>query len=741
MKKIFSIAAAIAILFGAASCQKEITPGMEGDSKVTFSIEIPEDVATKTDMSDGTTVDDLAYEVYVGNEVMYEGYVGLSGTRQFSLELNLVTGQTYDLLFWAQKSPKNENGDIDHNYYYNTDNLKNVHANYWNERKFANDENRDAFYGARIGFKATGIATSETVKLYRPFAQINFGSSPNDWKKAQPFIKNNGLKSQVVMTNIPTNFNVYEGDVTSSRSTVIFDYALCPASETAYNNNHIRYNNSDYGWISMNYIFASKSESAMDKVTASFIHDKNDENSPLEKEVINVPYKQNYRTNILGEIFTGGNKFTVVIEPGFANDPIENYPDYILAEPIFFAFENGGTVTLTEDVTLPSNIRTNKDVTINLNGHTINYRAYNGESESLIMARIENGGRFTINGPGAINSNGYIASANEGAKIFVNGGDFKAYTTTFQSNGGEVYLLGGTYEENSVPAEPTYLVNYIDSQVGKGTISISGGTFKGFNPSDNNAENPQVDFTAIGYQTVDNQDGTYTVSAKPHSSIDLEDFTTYNIASTIKASGINDGGSLNTYNAIINADFTSTSSQYIIDVQTGGIIKDVTINGSNKRNADGKVQRGIYLSNITQSVVINGVNIYDVAYPINTGSGINSDKKITVRASNLEGWTSIASFNEAYFDGVNFRIGDYFTDFDDPSWNGCLRVGTTTILNDCKFEKGFYISLETLPEGGTLTFKNCKVRGTDIILTAENVAEYLNETAEGTLAKIIFENN
>ena len=708
---------------------------MEGDSKVTFSVEIPEDVATKADMSDGTTVDELAYEVYVGEEVMYEGYVGLSGTRQFSLELNLVTGQTYDLLFWAQKKGPNN----DHNYYYNTNSLKNVHAHYWDGRKDANDENRDAFYGARIGFKANGIATSETVKLYRPFAQINFGSSPKDWEKAQPFIKNNGLKSQVVMTNIPTYFNVYEGDVTSSRSTVTFDYSLCPASETVYHNNHIRYNNSDYGWIAMNYIFASKSESAMDKVTASFIHDKNDDASPLVKEVINVPYKQNYRTNILGEIFTGGNKFTVVIEPGFANDPIENYPDYILAEPIFFAFENGGTVTLSEDVTLPANIRTNKDVTINLNGHTINYNAYNGTPESLIMARIENGGRLTINGPGAINSNGYIASANEGAKIFVNGGNFKAYTTAFQSNGGEVYLLGGTYEENSVPAEPKYLVNYIDNQVGKGTISISGGTFKGFNPADNEAENPKVDFVAIGYQSVDNQDGTYTVSAKPHGEIQFDSYKTYNIASTIKASRINAFRN-DAYNIVINADFTSTSSQYIFDLQNADIIKSIQINGSNKRNADGKVQRGIFLSNITKDVRLSDVHVKDVAYTLNTGSGIDSTKEINVNNGILEGWTSIASFKKATFSGVNFTKGNYFTEFDDPSWNACLRVGTTTVLDECLFEKGFYISLETLPEGGTLTFKKCKVRGTDIILTAENVAEYLNEAEEGTLARIIFEN-
>ena len=147
------------------------------------------------------------------------------------------------------------------------------------------------------------------------------------------------------------------------------------------------------------------------------------------------------------------------------------------------------------------------------------------------------------------------------------------------------------------------------------------------------------------------------------------------------------------------------------------------------------------MSNITKNVRLSDVSVQDVAYTLNTGSGIDPTKEITVFNGILEGWTSIASFKNATFKRVNFTKGDYFTEFDDPSWNACLRVGTTTVLDECLFEEGFYISLETLPEGGTLTFKNCKVRFTDIILTAENVAEYLNETEEGTLARIKFENN
>jgi hypothetical protein len=181
MKRIISFAAALSMIFGAASCQKENLAGKEGDSKVTFSFQLPEEAVTKANISDGSLVDEIIYSIYVGEDIMYSGKIQKKNGA-FTLEQDLVTGQTYDLLFWAQKKGPND----DHNYYYNTNSLKNVHAHYWDGRKNANDENRDAFYGARIGFKATGIATSETVKLYRPFAQINFGSSPTDWEKAQP---------------------------------------------------------------------------------------------------------------------------------------------------------------------------------------------------------------------------------------------------------------------------------------------------------------------------------------------------------------------------------------------------------------------------------------------------------------------------------------------------------------------------------------------------------------------------
>lgn len=322
MKRIVSFAAALLVLFGAVSCEKE---GMNGTS-VLFNVEIPDGTVTRADMSDGSTVDELVYEVYVGADIMYEGTVGRAADGKFTLALNLVKGMEYDLLFWAQKKG---------NTYYNTESLKKVIVSY---KGNSNDETRDAFYGSCLNFKPSATPPP-TVYLTRPFAQVNFGSSETDWTAAQPFVKdakgNINLSSTVSFTNVPNVFDVEKGDVVDGEfeSVVDFKISLAPIAETAYSNDFISYNKAQYAWVMMNYILAPKDNPAtaefegltIDLAKASFIHMKN-ASAPLYKEVLNVPVAQNYRTNILGEIFTEGNTFEIVINPGFINDKVVTIP-------------------------------------------------------------------------------------------------------------------------------------------------------------------------------------------------------------------------------------------------------------------------------------------------------------------------------------------------------------------------------------------------------------------------------
>lgn len=730
MKRIISFAAVLAMVFGSAACQKEVLKHKEGDSKVTFKVAVPvNESVTKAEMSDGSNADILYYEAYVGETLMHEGelkdpIVNSDGDRQFELTLNLVNEMTYDILFWAQNSTVG---------YYNVSDLRAVTVDYTGT---ANDEKRDAFFGACLGFESHGIASEETVKLTRPFAQINFATSPDDWKTAENFIQVDGLKSQVTFPSLPNKFNVKTGDIVADSWTtdpVTMTFAQSPATEGVYSNNEISYKGINYAWVAMNYILAPKSESSMDKITAQFVHDKNDQNSALKKEVINVPFKQNYRTNILGEIFAGGNKFNVVIVSGFANDPIEDYPDYTIAEPLMFALEHGGSVTLEEDMTLPRNFTTKKNVVINLNGHKLSYdQADINNKPTFIMVRVEDGGSLIINDNGKtgseIVSNGYVASANTGGKIVVNGGTFTANTTTFQANGGEVYINGGEFKIDD-PTDTRYVLNHIDAMNKQGLISVSGGKFHGFNPAAGNSENPNMNFLAEGYEAVEETAGVWTVKANADV-VTLEgDVKT---VATIQATGLVGNAKK------IEADFSATKSEYIVHGKVGGKIENVTITGSNKRNVVDKVQRGIFLSDVTDDVTIDNVNISRVAYTINTGSNIDATKTLTVTNSTLEGWTSPASFASVEFEKCEFKIGTYYVPAAgaDRSWNGCFRAATTTVLKECVFEKGFYISLATMVKDGTLTLKDCTCDG--VKLNADNIADYLNEAEAGTLKMVKF---
>lgn len=312
MRRIISFVAAVAMLAGAASCQREAAPGEA--SKAVFSVVVPES-ATKADVSDGSLVDKLFYEVYVGETLMYSGDVGpvsTSNPKTFSLEINLVKGITYDILFWAQKGAQS--------CYDLSNGLKQVMVSYDGD---ANDETRDAFYAACPNFQLTDDPT--TVYLTRPFAQINFGShSTADWKTALPFIENDDntltLESKFEAPELPTCFNVLDGDVVAGyvAEDVVLDFADAPVTWAAYGSD-ITFNNATYKRVSMNYVLASKAGSQLTQVKASFKHNFN-ATAPLEQVVINVPVRQNYRTNILGNVFTEGNAFTIIVSPGFTDD-------------------------------------------------------------------------------------------------------------------------------------------------------------------------------------------------------------------------------------------------------------------------------------------------------------------------------------------------------------------------------------------------------------------------------------
>lgn len=178
---------------------------------------------------------------------------------------------------------------------------------------------------------------------------------------------------------------------------------------------------------------------------------------------------------------------------------------------------------------------------------------------------------------------------------------------------------------------------------------------------------------------------------------------------TIPAGATLDGG-----NKTLTMDLSESSTTISAALRpAGGTIKNLTIDGNNATNANGKANRAIYITNPTENVTIENVTIKNSAYAISTGDNFAANLTLTVTQSHLEGWTSYAKFASVFFTNCTFAIGTYYSGSENALFNGGIRPYITTTFENCTFEKGFYLDFSCLHDGSTITFKNCKIAISD----------------------------
>lgn len=300
MKKIFWIAAVATGLIAAASCQKEPVNGseVEGEEAVAvLTISIPEEIATKS-YSDGKTATDLYYAVYDSQDQNKKFLFGTTEPLKFEngsltkeVEIRLVKNYAYDIVFWAQ-APKAP-------YTFDMAAQTITVDNYTTK---ANDENRDAFYQVVEGYKI--VSTPTKVDLYRPFAQINFGASDYDEVTALGLT----MASKVQISGLPNVLNVLDRTVDGA---VNADFIETDVPAIYGEKLEVKGDKDTYGYVSMNYVLAPVAKGMLDNVTGRFYYN----NDEVVIPVTNVPYQRNFRTNIIGEFFTGPAHFIVEIIP------------------------------------------------------------------------------------------------------------------------------------------------------------------------------------------------------------------------------------------------------------------------------------------------------------------------------------------------------------------------------------------------------------------------------------------
>lgn len=499
--KTFKYLAAAALTMLAVSCNKEqVTEVPDGQMvDVTFTAALPGEMATKA-LGDGQTAKTLYVSVYE-NDTEKTHLGDLDKTATFTdlktqVTFSLVKGKTYNFVFWAQAEGAT---------CYDIDDLKNIKISY--EGAVANDETRDAFYATRKELKVNGALT-ETIKLYRPFAQVNFGTADLFDAAAAGFIPAQSAFTATDVANVFDTFNA-EGKVEGpATDKVTFAKAEIPGGGETL----VTKDGTKYLWMTMNYILpvGKQGEKHISNVTAEFIPESGD---PITASAPQAPVQNNYRTNILGNLLTSQVIFNVEIVPIF-NEP-DNDIDLVNVknvESLKALFATGGEATLAADLVLDESVtvKSGKEVVLNLNGKTVKNNS-NSSAFNVYGSLVINGEGTVDGGEGGDN---VAVWSMPGGKLTINGGTYTVGAdanglgnSTIYTTGGDVVINGGTFSTAAKYRDSYWTINKQNGSTGK--VEIYGGTFPGFDPANPNTDD-ETTYVADGYVSVE-KEGVWTV--------------------------------------------------------------------------------------------------------------------------------------------------------------------------------------------------------------------------------------
>ena len=687
MKKLFfSSLALVAMMFAGTSCSSEEVAPVTGESTVTLSVTLPDGIQSRA-FGDGTTAQkltmlvlddkDQALPVFDGGANVLNTEINL--TKQ--VNLRLAAGKTYKVVCWAaaEGAP----------YTFNTTDFT-VSANYKDAK--TSDEKLDAFYAVQeITVQGN---TTETIKLYRPFAQLNIGT--NDLAAA----KAAGFDAKTVKVTVPTykSLNLVTGAVEAGDPVAVpFGEGALPTGET--------FPKAGYEYLSMNYLLMSTDKQLVDLEFTVKAADGSIRTLPVNA----VPVQRNYRTNIYGSLLTNSVNINVEIVPAFEK------PDYEMDDVarVVAALSAGHSVKLDKDLTpgktMAIDLKDGASVTLDLNGHTIanTTDVWSGNDWSLISVR--GNGTLTIKG-GTLKAKENDCFAmdvfDKTANLIIEDGKYIGNAHTVYVYEGNLKIKGGEFSIQQLSSQGNYefTINCYDSSYKSGvaTVEISGGKFFKFNPGDNTAEGKGTNFLAPGYKAEAEGD-YYKVVSIPAVT------TTEEFLDAVKAD-----------NAVVTVAPNTEIVLSGISGKNGGIGKNVTIIGS-----EGSV--------LKQEGVFNGdqhIFIYDAEGLIL--------KNITIDCGSAN-YYSFGRCNDMKFDNCTIK-GQLCLNGDGITFEGCKFVqtdkemynlwsygGNNVVFNKCVFENvGKAINVYREPTANPnvffkQTFNKCEFKSNPVNKAALNI--------------------
>ena len=504
--KSFKYLAAAALTLLAVGCNKEqVTEVPDGQVvDVTFTAALPGEMATKA-IGDGQTAKKLYVSVYENDDAKTK-LASLDKTADFAdlktqVKFSLVKGKTYNFVFWAQAEGAP----------YDVTDLKNIKVN--NYTSEANDEKRDAFYATRKELKVNGALT-ETIKLYRPFAQVNFATA--DYAEAMKAGFNPAVSS-FTASEAATTFDTFAEEGKDKVEVALTETEI-PADVLK------TLDGKTYTRLAMNYLIpvGKQGESHNIDVAATF---KANNGEAVTVSAPNSPVQNNYRTNILGNLLTSQVIFNVEIVPIF-NEPdndidIVNVKDEASLRALF---ATGGEAKLAADLVLDESmvVKAGKEVVLDLNGKTVSNTAdlWNESIASWSLLSVR-GGSLTIKGAGTLQAKEndcFAVDVQDGGTVVIEDGTYVGNVHAVYVYEGTAEIKGGKYSIQQLSSNPDpygYVLNCYDKNRKNGIakIIVTGGEFVKFNPADCAAEGAHTNFLADGYKSTPIGDSYFVTKA------------------------------------------------------------------------------------------------------------------------------------------------------------------------------------------------------------------------------------
>ena len=498
---------AIAGIF--ASCQSNLEPVVADEvATVSFEVSTPQ-IATRA-YSDGTTATALQYAVYDAQGNIIDGFTKTNETINISktVELQLTTGHTYSVLFWAAAPNAPYSVNLKD---------KTMTADY--NDVFSNDENLDAFY-KYYTFTVKG-SQSEKVELKRPFAQLNIGTSDYEASRIAGYIPTQSSVKVAVYSQLDLATGEVDGQETVEFATADFD-----KTET--------FPVTGYEYLAMNYLLV-----AADKETVDVEFAYTDGTTAYTRTVGSVPVQRNYRTNLYGQLLTSSVEINVEIKPEYDGEdynveaPVATKVTNEMEFEVAVANEEIEEVILANDIVLTApvtraaspapalTISAGKSLIINLNGYTLSYT-----SDVQNQAMIQNNGELTLRngnvvfnyageadssyGKGnyaVVNAGTLTVDANISVKVAGYEGKKFPHALYVVQNSGKLVVNGGVIANDHNVA----VRNWVGSETKSSDIIVNGGEIKGLRAIWNQL--PSGSTTLAPYSNITVKGGRLTATA------------------------------------------------------------------------------------------------------------------------------------------------------------------------------------------------------------------------------------